>query len=36
MRALMLARYGGPEATELRDGVPMPSEKLVEVRLSPR
>ena len=36
MRALMLTRYGGPEATELRDGVPMPSvgphQVLVKVR----
>ena len=36
MRALMLARYGGPEATELRDGVPMPSvgphQVLVKIR----
>ena len=35
MRALMLTRYGGPEATELRDGVPAPSaghkEVLVQV-----
>ena len=36
MRALMLTRYGGPEATELRDGVPMPSvgphQVLVKIR----
>jgi len=36
MRALMLTRYGGPEATELRDDVPAPSagprEVLVQVR----
>ena len=36
MRALMLTRYGGPEATDLRDGVPMPSvgprQVLVKVR----
>lgn len=36
MRALMLTRYGGPEATELRDDAPTPSagagEVLVEVR----
>lgn len=36
MRALMLTRYGGPEATELRDGVSMPSvgphQVLVKVR----
>jgi alcohol dehydrogenase len=36
MRALMLTRYGGPEATELRDGVPVPSvgpgQVLVKVR----
>jgi NADPH:quinone reductase-like Zn-dependent oxidoreductase len=36
MRALMLTRYGGPEATEFRDDVPVPSagpkEVLVQVR----
>ncbi|MDN3919474.1 NADP-dependent oxidoreductase [Roseateles violae] len=36
MRALMLTRYGGPEATELRDDVPPPrpgpAEVLVRVR----
>lgn len=36
MQALMLMRYGGPEAAELRDGVPTPSagpeEILVHVR----
>ena len=36
MRALMLTRYGGPEATELRDDVPAPSlgpgEVLVQVK----
>lgn len=36
MRALILTRYGGPEATELRDDVPAPSagrnEVLVRVR----
>ena len=36
MRALMMTRYGGPEVTELRDGVPEPSggpnEVCVEVR----
>lgn len=36
MRALMLTRYGGPEATELRDDVPAPSagpkDVLVQVR----
>src|SRR4029434_2183711 len=28
-RALMLTRYGGPEATELRDDVPAPSAGLL-------
>lgn len=36
MRALMLTRYGGPEATEFRDNAPIPSagprEVLVQVR----
>ncbi len=36
MRALLLTRYGGPDATELRDDVPTPSagpkEVLVQVR----
>jgi alcohol dehydrogenase len=36
MRALILTRYGGPDATELRDGVPTPSiranDVLVKVR----
>jgi len=36
MRALVLTRYGGPEATELRDGVPEPSAGPKEVRVQVR
>jgi NADPH:quinone reductase-like Zn-dependent oxidoreductase len=36
MRALMMTRYGGPEATELRDGVPEPSAGPNEVRVQVR
>src|SRR4029077_683655 len=36
MRALMMTRYGGPEATELRDGAPEPSAGPNEVRVQVR
>jgi alcohol dehydrogenase len=36
MRALILTRYGGPEATETRDGVPEPSAGPNEVRVQVR
>jgi len=32
----MMTRYGGPEATELRDGVPEPSAGPNEVRVQVR
>ena len=36
MRALMLTRYGGPQATELRDDAPAPSAGAREVRVQVR
>ena len=36
MRAFLLTRYGGPEATELRDGVPVPTAQPREVLIKVR